>query len=351
MRSIWPTAVVGVALWMSASSGAEAAWSSLTTQGTTTIIGDQSCASPATNTVVCAARGFANTLVVNSKGTGAWSGWTALAGVVGSSPSCTADGSGGVVCGVRDANSKLAYTRYNGTAWSALTVVGGTLASGPSCASFAAGKVLCTARSSTGGLTASAFNGTTWGAFSSVAASTSFSTVTAPGCAGDGNGGVICTVVLANASNVAAVRYTGTAWTSVLNLSGTANTPPTCTGLGQTGKVACFARGTESAIYVNKFDGGSWRLLGWTGWVNIGGISQSEARCTNPAAGTLICGAIGANLDNALYVNAYNGSTWSGWAKTGGPAIGNPSCVSPAANKALCAIVAPSNKGSSTSGP
>ena len=77
--------------------------------------------------------------------------------------------------------------------------------------------MLCAARSSSGGLAYSIYNGTSWSAFKTV----STSAVSAPGCATDNAGGVVCAVVTVGGATLAN-RYSAGAWEGFLNLGGLA---------------------------------------------------------------------------------------------------------------------------------
>ena len=189
-------------------------------------------------------------------------------------------------------------TVFNGTTWTTPASVGGQLTSAPSCTSFSAGKVLCVARSVSGGLTWSAFNGTAWSAFGNLTANT----ISAPGCAGDGAGGAICAVnTLIPASKTQPVmvnRFNGTSWQGFLNTGGLPTTEPTCTATGISGHVVCFARGTDTALWLTQFSGGSWNISHWTAWGSLGGL-VGKSSCSEVTAGQLACATIGVD-DGAL---------------------------------------------------
>src|SRR5882762_10349483 len=130
-----------------------AAWSPFISLGSTTVNSDPSCAAMPGGIVVCSARSFANTLMVNKFDGSTWTGWTKLAGAVTSAPSCTSDGVSKVICAARATNGGMVYTIFDGAIWTKEVKLKGQLDSGPSCANFHSGRVLCAARSATGGLT------------------------------------------------------------------------------------------------------------------------------------------------------------------------------------------------------
>ena len=332
-----------------ATSPAWAAWSSFLTMGSTVVVADASCATPKSGQIVCAVRSLQNTLVVNIFNGTKWTGWTALPGVataVTSNPGCADDGAGKVICGARGATSALVATVFNGTAFGSLTTAGGQITSAPSCAALSAGKVVCVARSASGGLTSSVFNGTAWSAFASITTPA----YSAPGCAPDRAGNAIC-LFLTNTSAVLAARYNGTSWTPAINIGGRASGEPICTEFGVAGKVACFARGTDTALWGIQFNGGTWSTAGWSLWGSLGGLVESKASCAllvGPSQ--IVCGVQG-TVDGALYGNQYNGTTWLGWVRVGGTILGTPACTKLASGKALCAVTGVNNQGSSATGP
>ena len=105
------------------SRSASATWGSFVTMGTSTIIGDPSCAQVSSGKVVCGARNLQHAFVSNVFSGTAWGGWkvTSGTGVITSNPSCAGDGSGTVLCGARSATSTLVATVFNGTTWSPLS--------------------------------------------------------------------------------------------------------------------------------------------------------------------------------------------------------------------------------------
>jgi hypothetical protein len=329
-------------------SSAWATWSGLVTMGTTVVLSDPSCASPADGKAVCAARGLGQTLVVNQWSGTAWAGWKPVAGTITSNPSCARDGAGKVVCAVRNATGGISATVYNGTTWSALTNVGGQITFEPSCAPLTVGNVLCVARNTTGGITSTTFNGTVWSAFKTLKGSI----VSAPGCGSDGAGAVICLATSTTLIyNVVAARFSGTTWSPFINIGGSSTSDRySCTQLGGTlGPVSCFARSTGTIEFVNDFKGGAWAATSWTGWFSLGGIVNAGASCSQVATGQLACAGVAS--DAGLWVDSFNGSAWTGWGKIGGLQIGNPSCTSIGASRVLCAVVGINGKATSVVGP
>ncbi|MEH2055100.1 MAG: hypothetical protein V7K97_02720, partial [Nostoc sp.] len=98
-------------------------------------------------------------------------------------------------------------------------------------------------------------------------------------------------------------------WTGFVNLQPGAivTSDPSCASLGTT-QVICAAKGTDSNLYANRFNGSS-----WTGFVNLqpGAIVTSDPSCASLGTTQVICAAKG--TDSNLYANRFNGSSWTGF--------------------------------------
>ncbi len=333
---------------------ASATWSGFRSMGTTSTIGEPSCAQLASQNVVCVARSQTSTLMANEYTGGAWSGWTNLTGLVTSDPSCLNDGTGNVVCGVRSGTNTLVATIFDGTKWSAFIDSKGQIFSAPSCALLRNTKVLCAARSQSSGLGNALLTTTssTWGSFKTVTATLT----SGPGCAGDNDGDVICAMNgLPTAGNDTIIvnRFDGSKWEGFLTLQGSiSGSSPSCTPLGVKGQVVCFDRASNLAIYANKFNSGIWETQNWTGWRGItGGNIGPRVSCAEPSAGSLACGVIYVP-DSFLYTATYDGTTWTSFAKVGAkPISGGPACSEFSGGKVLCSLVGINNQSVSTTGP
>jgi hypothetical protein len=145
-------------------------------------------------------------------------------------------------------------------------------------------------------------------------------------------------------------RYNGSAWDGFINTGGVSTGEPTCANFGVSGEAVCFARGTDLGLWGARFTGGAWSPAQWTAWGSLGGVVASKGGCSVLASGQLICGVI-AITDSALYVDQYNGSNWGGFAKLGQTAVGNPNCTNLSSGRVLCTVVGVNNKASSIVGP
>ena len=229
------------------------------------------------------------------------------------------------------------------------TKIQATLYSAPTCAELLSGQVLCAARSS-GGLTWSVYNGTTWSAFENL---TTWA-ISAPNCATDNNGGVVCMVfTIGSATEVN--RYVAGAWEGFFNLGGVAGFEPDCTSMNLDGNVACFVEGSYTpGIFVTRFDGVAWTVDDWSSYAagGLGGEVSDNAGCTSQA-GELVCGAYGVGdlYNSEFFADVYNGSEWSGWTLIGGSGFGAPACASLGTGQAVCVLMGVNNKLTSVVGP
>ncbi len=156
--------------------------------------------------------------------------------------------------------------------------------------------------------------------------------------------------MLDTASNVIVNRYNGTGWDGFLNTGGRGAGELTCTNLEVSGQLACFTRGTDSSLYGNRFNGQAWLAGNWLGWGFLGGLIGTRGSCAVVTTNQIVCGGFGVT-DSALWVNEFNGTAWSGFTRLGQTTVGNPSCTTLGGGKVLCAVVGVNNKVSSIVGP
>jgi hypothetical protein len=327
------------------SPSAWASWRFVST-GTTTGVGNPSCAQAAKNLVACAVRSSTYSLMVNQFNGTTWSKWTSLAGVVTSAPTCTGDGDGKVFC-TATTSGGMTVSIFNGASWSKPANVAGTLYSAPSCAEYLAGEILCVARGASGGLVWSLYDGTSWSKFATLATTA----LSAPSCTTDNNSGVICAVFTTGYATLVN-RFAAGKWEAFLDLGGVAAGDPDCTSLDSGGQVVCYAEAWDSQIYGTRFLGGAWTNTNWTAYASIGGVVNTNASCTVQSAGEQICGAYGVGSDDdVFYADIYNGSGWEGWTKIGSAGFGIPSCAPLGTGQVVCAIMQSKNQLTSAVGP
>lgn len=204
---------------------------------------------------------------------------------------------------------------------------------------------MCSARNVSGGLTSSVFNGSTWASFATASAQTTGG----PGCASDGAGNVICAVV-STTGTVLVNRFNGASWASFIDIGGRATSGVNCTPMDISGQVACFARGTDSSYWGNRFNGGLWSINQWGRWGTLLGLVNPGGSCAAYGVNEIVCGVVGIT-DSALWVDQFNGAGWLGFTRVGQTALGNPACTSLGLGKVLCAIVSVNGSSWSTVGP
>jgi hypothetical protein len=204
--------------------------------------------------------------------------------------------------------------------------------------------VLCAARNSTGGLAWSVYNGTFWSKFANLATSA----VSAPGCATDNAGGVICAVfTTGDATLVNRFAGGGLGWIPQARWHRCRRARLHIDELERTSRL--LRRGLLLPNFWHPF---RWRNLGtgyWTTYASLGGEVTNNAKCTTHAAGQLVCGVIA--IDNAFYADVYNGTSWSTWTKTGGTGVGIPACAALGSGQAVCVVMGVNNKLTSVVGP
>jgi hypothetical protein len=194
----------------------------------------------------------------------------------------------------------------------------------------------------------SLYDGTTWSPFLNIVTSAT----SAPSCTTDNNNAVICAIFTTQGATLAN-RFVAGAWSGFLNIGGVSGGKPDCVSLNSGGKVACFAKAYNSAIYTSFFNGGSWLASNWGAYTSLKGQVIDNASCTTNLPGRLVCGIV-AVTDAAFFANSYNGLTWNGWTKiisSIGLETGMPSCTALAAGKVMCIVKGTNNKLSSVVGP
>jgi hypothetical protein len=294
---------------------------------------------------------------------GSWHGWAPETGgnTLASDPSCSGPGvedvkNEYVICAARTATGGVAVDRYENGSFASELVVGasGAFGSAPSCAPLASRSealgVACSARTASSQLISAVYhNASAWSALSNWtlvslntgSGATALPVLSAPGCAPDNLGDVIC-AWLSAANGVATVAATqlqpspshhgGVVWSAIASLGGDGTNPPSCTDAGAVGQVGCFSTGTNSALYGDEFAGGAFAAPRWGGWGGFEGLVQSYSCADYGLHGgttSYACGVVGL-INSGFWTNtlAHIGVPWSGWVLQGKSTsfIGNPSC-------------------------
>ena len=106
-------------------------------------------------------------------------------------------------------------------------------------------------------------------------------------------------------------------WSGWESLGGVITSAPDAVSWGP-GRIDCFARGTNNALWHRWFQGG------WSGWENLGGVLTSGPAVCSWGAGRLDVFVRG--TDNALWHKWFQGG-WSGWESLGGTLTSDPAAV------------------------
>jgi peptidoglycan hydrolase-like protein with peptidoglycan-binding domain len=112
-------------------------------------------------------------------------------------------------------------------------------------------------------------------------------------------------------------------WSGWESLGGVLTSAPAAVSWGPN-RIDVFARGTDNALWHKWFNGS------WHNWESLGGVLTSGPGVSSWASGRLDCFARG--TDNAMWHKWFNGG-WSGWESLGGVITSDPDAVSWAPNR------------------
>jgi hypothetical protein len=152
--------------------------------------------------------------------------------------------------------------------------------------------------------------------------------VTSPSCAGAASGSTFCGVVSVG-GHLLLNQIDNFTSSGFADLGGIVIGKPSCThfGLGQPEpilRVLCGVIGTDSAVWVIRFDGSS-----SSGFTSLGGISISDPACTGLSGSTkAICAVIGTN-SHLFASTTLDGVNWTPFTDLdlGGTLVFNPTCA------------------------
>jgi hypothetical protein len=121
------------------------------------------------------------------------------------------------------------------------------------------------------------------------------------------------------------------------NLGGSVTTAPSCTGAS--GSSFCGAVGVNGHLFLNQIDDFS-----SFGYMDLGGIVIGKPSCTHFGLGDpqplfrVLCGVIG--TDSAVWVVRFDGLSSSGFTSLGGVSISDPACTGiSGSTKAVCVVI------------
>jgi hypothetical protein len=107
-------------------------------------------------------------------------------------------------------------------------------------------------------------------------------------------------------------------WSGWESLGGILTSSPAAVSWGR-GRIDVFVRGTDSALWHKWFDGG------WSGWESLGGVLTSGPGAVSWGRGRI--DVFGAGTDSALWHKWFDGG-WSGWESLGGILTSTPAVSS-----------------------
>ena len=107
-------------------------------------------------------------------------------------------------------------------------------------------------------------------------------------------------------------------WSGWESLGGVLTSSPAAVSWGR-GRIDVFVRGTDSALWHKWFDGG------WSGWESLGGVLTSGPGAVSWGRGRI--DVFGAGTDSALWHKWFDGG-WSGWESLGGVLTSTPAVSS-----------------------
>jgi hypothetical protein len=207
-----------------------------------------SCARLAAGSVLCAARGATGGLTYSIFSGGLWAPFSSLAASVAGRPACASGAASQVVCAViSPATYSVSVTRYASGAWSAFVPLGGVTGSDDlRCTSLeSGGAVACFVQASNSVLLVNRLTGGGWPGAWSGWTQLSLGTNANGACGVTSPGQLACTNIATSDGALWGVTFDGVFWGSWTKLGGLLVGTPGCAGLGN-GKVVCVATGVDN---------------------------------------------------------------------------------------------------------
>ncbi len=109
-------------------------------------------------------------------------------------------------------------------------------------------------------------------------------------------------------------------WTGWVSLGGSTNSAPAAVSWAS-GRLDVFARGTDSSLMHKWLEGNT-----WSEWESLGGVLLSAPSVASSAPGSLdvfVCGP-----DNAIWRLSFSGGAWHQWESVGGVTVSAPVAIS-----------------------
>jgi hypothetical protein len=315
---------------------AQATWNGLQDLGGS-LTTDPSCTFRG-NGAICGIVDAGGQLEVNRFDGSNWSGFTDhLGGIVIGRPSCSYFGVGnvGAFCAVVGTDSSVFANFFDGASWSGFQSLNGVSISDPACTGIVgSNQAFCAIIGTNGSLEVNHFDGANWMGFENLGGSHIFN----PTCTDDFHLGALCGGVTTT-GQLRLRHFNGTSWEPPTILTLPNNTfitaDPSCTFINQD-QMICGVRGSDSALYVSRFDG-----ISFLPFQNLGGILAAKPTCTSDNIGSPTPMAVCAvrDISSHLFVNQFTNTTWSGYQQIRGANInGAPSCTILSVAQALCGV-------------
>ncbi len=144
-------------------------------------------------------------------------------------------------------------------------------------------------------------------------------------------------IILATLCKLAVPAQAQLVFNPLQSLGGTVTTSPSCTDASVS--TFCAAVGSNGHLLLNQISNTS-----SLGYADLGGVVIGKPSCTHFGVGDpqpifrVLCGVIG--TDSAVWVVRFDGSSASGFTSLGGISISNPACTGiSASTKAVCVVI------------
>jgi hypothetical protein len=147
----------------------------------------------------------------------------------------------------------------------------------------------------------------------------------------------VTAIILATLCKLSAPAQAQFIFNPLQNLGGSVTTAPSCTGAS--GSTFCGAVGVDGHLLLNQIDD-----VSSFGYADLGGTVIGKPSCTHFGLGStqpnfrVLCGVIG--TDSGVWVTRFDGVSSSGFTSLGGVSISDPACTGlGGSTKAVCVII------------
>ncbi len=258
-----------------------------------------------------------------------WQDWRRIGGTFAGDPTVasygqtTRDGSEWLHVFARDRQGRLLGRWWDGRSWSegGWQVQFASMASSPSCVSRVNRKIDCFARGQDDRLYQKHWSGSTWSGWYRLGDER---------LAGDPEAatwgpGFMAVFARSPAKNLMVRRYTAEGGWDRNGFDvrgGTLASDPGCTAL-ERGRIECFARGLDDALWRKTWVDGDWQP-----WEKVGGLFRGKPTAASWQPGRVDVFVRGTNNTLMHRTLTIVENEWSAWADLGGALSSSPACVS-----------------------